>query len=189
MMISLIIFLYLYDNEFTSRLVIYPMAVGVAIDAWKVSRRIRLRIFWKWALPWLGWLGDGHSAQAWAAEAAAKKAALEAAEEVKAIAAEAEAEAAGAGGGEGEGKADGSAAAGVVSNVGAKAAKEAKDAKAVQLQTAAEMSAGEQQTDDIDAQGMYYLKLALLPMVVLSALHSLYYFSYVLQFLLTATLP
>jgi hypothetical protein len=53
--ISLIIFLYLCDNEFTSRIVLYPMGVGVLIDAWKVKRRLHMHVFWSYLQPWVGY--------------------------------------------------------------------------------------------------------------------------------------
>merc|ERR1712166_1569110 len=56
--ISLIIFLYLYDNEFTSRLVLYPMGFGLVVNVWKLKRRLHLRLFWQYLLPWVGGKSD-----------------------------------------------------------------------------------------------------------------------------------
>ena len=54
-LITLIIFLYLLDNEFTSRLVLYPMGIEVLISLWKLKRRMHLGFQWMYLLPWLSW--------------------------------------------------------------------------------------------------------------------------------------
>lgn len=50
---SIIIFLYLLDNEFTSRLVLYPMGIGILIDLWKIKKQLKLRLVWQHFQPWV----------------------------------------------------------------------------------------------------------------------------------------
>ena len=47
-----------YDNEFTSRLVLYPMGFGLVVNVWKLKRRLHLRLFWQYLLPWVGGKSD-----------------------------------------------------------------------------------------------------------------------------------
>ena len=47
-----------YDNEFTSRLVLYPMGFGLVVNVWKLKRRLHLRLFWQYLLPWVGGRSD-----------------------------------------------------------------------------------------------------------------------------------
>lgn len=42
------------DNEFTSRLVLYPMGFGLLVDLWKLKRRLHMCVYWKFLLPWVG---------------------------------------------------------------------------------------------------------------------------------------
>ena len=50
---SVIILLYLLDNEFTSWLIVGSMMVSTAIEGWKVNRVLRPRLVWKYLLPWM----------------------------------------------------------------------------------------------------------------------------------------
>jgi len=99
-MITLIIFLFLYDDEYTSKIVLCQIAVEVALDLWKVTRRLHLGIAWKYLLPWARWARDS------------------------------------------------------------------------------DWSALEKKTEEIDERGMSYLKTAVMPIVLVSAMYSLYHYSY-----------
>jgi hypothetical protein len=50
---SSVIFLYLYDYENMSRIVLFQCGIGALIALWKVHKRMRLRVTWSYFLPWL----------------------------------------------------------------------------------------------------------------------------------------
>ena len=56
---SLIIFLYLLDNEYTSRIVLFSVGGGMFVEAWKIFRIGRGQLHWAYALPWATWGGGG----------------------------------------------------------------------------------------------------------------------------------
>ena len=49
---SLVIFLYLLDNEYTSRIVLFSVGSGTAVEAWKVKRITKGGWVWRYGLPW-----------------------------------------------------------------------------------------------------------------------------------------
>lgn len=55
---SLVIFLYVLDFEHASKIVVWQLGSGTAIGLWKVSKRLRLGIFWRFMLPWVGPKGE-----------------------------------------------------------------------------------------------------------------------------------
>merc|ERR1719336_1964771 len=50
---DLVIFLYLYDFEDISRIVLFQIGTSTLIGAWKYARVARLGIQWIYALPWV----------------------------------------------------------------------------------------------------------------------------------------
>lgn len=64
---ELIIFLYLFDYEDISRIVLFQVGASSAISAWKYVRVSRLNLGWQYLLPWLkptrGGLSDNQSEQ------------------------------------------------------------------------------------------------------------------------------
>jgi hypothetical protein len=51
---SLVIVLYLMDNEFTSRIVLGSVVVSTFIEGWKVFKVMKPTCIWAWGLPWTG---------------------------------------------------------------------------------------------------------------------------------------
>ena len=49
---SQVIFLYLLDNEYTSRIVLFSVGSGTAVEAWKVKRITKGGWVWRYGLPW-----------------------------------------------------------------------------------------------------------------------------------------
>merc|ERR1719277_2861528 len=50
---EIVIFLYLYDYEDISRIVLFQVGTSSLIGAWKYIRVARLGIYWSYALPWV----------------------------------------------------------------------------------------------------------------------------------------
>mmetsp|Transcript_4384 Transcript_4384/g.5884 ORF Transcript_4384/g.5884 Transcript_4384/m.5884 type:complete len:639 (+) Transcript_4384:74-1990(+) len=59
---SIVIFLYVYDFENASRIVLFQLAVGALIDSWKVKKRMHIELVWVFFLPWLNWKSDQQTA-------------------------------------------------------------------------------------------------------------------------------
>eukprot|EP01062_Namystynia_karyoxenos_P027540 TRINITY_DN21109_c0_g1_i1.p1 TRINITY_DN21109_c0_g1~~TRINITY_DN21109_c0_g1_i1.p1 ORF type:complete len:699 (+),score=239.50 TRINITY_DN21109_c0_g1_i1:73-2097(+) len=52
---EVVIFLYLYDFDDVSRLLLFQLGISSAISLWKFAKVARLRVYWKWLLPWVAW--------------------------------------------------------------------------------------------------------------------------------------
>eukprot|EP00808_Paulinella_micropora_P011329 g83336.t1 len=52
---NLIIFLYLCDNEYTSKLVLLSVGTSVLVEGWKMSRLLKAGLQWRYGLPWVRW--------------------------------------------------------------------------------------------------------------------------------------
>jgi hypothetical protein len=50
---AVVIFFYLYDYEYSSRIVLFEVGAGAAIAMWKVHQRMRLHVQWAFLLPWV----------------------------------------------------------------------------------------------------------------------------------------
>lgn len=50
---EIVLFLYLYDFEHISRIILFQMGTSALIGAWKFAKVARLRISWQYFLPWL----------------------------------------------------------------------------------------------------------------------------------------
>eukprot|EP00038_Savillea_parva_P010335 m.189607 g.189607 ORF g.189607 m.189607 type:complete len:752 (-) comp17772_c0_seq1:108-2363(-) len=50
---SVIISLYLLDNEYTSRIVLGSVVIGTVIEGWKVFKVLRPTVYWMYGLPWM----------------------------------------------------------------------------------------------------------------------------------------
>ena len=50
---SIVIFLYVYDYEKSSRILLFQLGIGALIAIWKVKKRMRMRIIFRYLLPWV----------------------------------------------------------------------------------------------------------------------------------------
>jgi len=53
---SWVIFLYVFDFEHSSRIVLFQLGAAALIGTWKVARRYHLKVHFVFFLPWLKWL-------------------------------------------------------------------------------------------------------------------------------------
>ena len=70
---SVIILLYLMDNDYTSRVILASQSISMIIEVWKAKRVSKAQIFWRYFLPWVS-TAQGRSAEEGGAMTAGEKA-------------------------------------------------------------------------------------------------------------------
>ncbi len=61
---SVVIFLYVLDYEHASRIILMQLFIEVVIGLWKVKRRLKLHLFFRYGLPWVGAASESGQPQA-----------------------------------------------------------------------------------------------------------------------------